>query len=307
MDSVATRGQNEEARSSCHPVIVSSCPSKQQIGNCLMDQLHFTWRIYWRLIGVQIRSQLQYRAAFLLETFAAGITLFLFFASLAFVLQRFGALGGWTLGEIAFLWGTVEFAFGLMDMIFSGFDPSSFGKQIRQGLLDQLLLRPVNITAQVFGSDFVLRRLGRITQGLIIVVIALAMADIHWTPAKILYYPFVVVGLVCFFGGLFIIGATITFWTVDSIEVMNILTYGGSEMMAYPMHIYPDWLRRTFTYIVPAIFLNYYPALYFLDKPDVLGWSRAVSFLAPLVGLAILWIALRFWQFGLRHYQSTGT
>jgi len=269
--------------------------------------LPYALGVYWRLIGVQIRSQLQYRTAFLLEMFASGITLFLFFASLAFVLQRFGALGGWTLGEISFLWGTVEFAFGLMDMIFSGFDPGSFGKQIRQGLLDQLLLRPVNVTVQVFGSEFVLRRLGRIGQGLAVLVIALSLADIHWTAAKVAYYPFVVLGLVCFFGGLFVIGATITFWTVDSIEAVNILTYGGSEMMAYPMHIYPNWLRRTFTYIVPGIFLNYYPALYFLEKPDVLGFSLHFSFIAPLVGIGVLLLALQFWRFGLRHYQSTGT
>ncbi len=272
-----------------------------------MSNLGFSLGIYWRLIGVQIRSQMQYRTAFLLEIFSSGLTLFLFFVSLAFVLQRFGSLGGWTLGEIAFLWGTVEFAFGLMDMTFSGFDPGSFGKQIRQGLLDQLLLRPVNLTAQVFGSEFVLRRLGRVGQGVVILVIAITLADIEWTAAKVAYYPLVVLGLVCFFGGLFIIGATITFWTVDSIEAVNILTYGGSEMMAYPMHIYPDWLRRTFTYIVPAIFLNYYPALYFLDKPDVLGRAPIFAFLAPLVGGGILLVALRFWRFGLRHYQSTGT
>lgn len=272
-----------------------------------MERLRFTVGVYWRLIGVQIRSQLQYRTAFLLEMISSGITLFLFFLSLAFVLQRFGALGGWTLGEIAFLWGTVEFAFGLMDMIFSGFDPSSFGKQIRQGLLDQLLLRPVNVTTQVFGSEFVLRRLGRIGQGAVVLIIAMTLAEIDWTAAKIAYYPFVIVGLVCFFGGLFIMGATITFWTVDSIEAVNILTYGGSEMMAYPMHIYPNWLRRTFTYIVPGIFLNYYPALYYLEKPDVLGRPMIASFAAPLVGIGLLVVALQFWRFGLRHYQSTGT
>ena len=87
---------------------------------------------------------------------------------------------------------------------------------------------------------------------------------------------------------------------------MNILTYGGSEMMAHPMHIYPDWLRRTFTYLVPAIFLNYYPALYFLEKPDPLGLSPLLSFIAPLVGVGMLGVALLFWRLGIQHYQSTG-
>ncbi len=272
-----------------------------------METVRFHLGIYRRLLGVQIRSQLQYRTAFWLETSASGITLLLFFVSIAFVLQRFGTIGGWTLGEIAFLWGTVEFAFGLMDMIFSGFDPGNFGKQIRQGLLDQLLLRPVNLTVQIFGSDFVLRRVGRIVQGAAILAIALVLADIDWTLLKVLYFPLVIFGLICFFGGLFIIGATITIWTVDSIEAMNILTYGGTEMIAYPMHIYPDWLRRTFTYLVPATFLNYMPALYFLDKSDPLGLPVILSFIAPLVGGGVLAVALLFWQVGMRHYQSTGT
>ncbi len=272
-----------------------------------MRNLKFNLAVYSRLINIQLRSQLQYRMAFLLDVLSSGITLFLFFASIAFVLQRFGNLGGWTLGEIAFLWGTVEFAFGLMDMIFSGFDPASFGKQVRQGLFDQMLLRPVNPTIQVFGSEFLLRRLGRIAQGAIILAIAISLAEIAWSPFKVFYLGLVIIGLVCFFGGLFIIGSTISFWTVDSIEAMNILTYGGSEMMAYPMHIYPDWLRRTFTYLVPAIFLNYYPALYFLDKTDPLGLPPIFSFIAPLVGGGVLWLALTFWRFGIRHYQSTGT
>ena len=272
-----------------------------------MTTLRFTVAVYARLLAIQMRAQLQYRTAFVLDLFSTGITLFLFFASIAFVLQRFGTLGGWSLGEIAFLWGTVEFAFGLMDMVFSGFDPANFGKYVRQGIFDQLLLRPVNITAQVLGSEFVLRRLGRIAQGALIFAFALTLANIHWTIGKLLYLPLIIAGLVCFFGGLFMIGATISFWTVESLEAINILTYGGTEMMAYPMHIYPDWLRRTFTYIVPAIFLNYYPALYFLEKPDPFGLPPVLSFISPLVGLAVLGGALRFWHFGIKHYQSTGT
>lgn len=272
-----------------------------------MDKLRFTFAIYRRLIAIQIRSQLQYRISFLLEVLSAMITLSMFFLSLALVFDRFGNLAGWSLGEVAFLWGIVEVAFGLMDMIFSGFDPGTFGQRIRRGTFDQLLLRPLNITMQVLGDDFVLRRLGRIFQGIIIFGIAVGLAQIRWTLVKVLYLPWVVIGLICFFGGLFMIGATFTFWTVDSIEAMNILTYGGSEMMSYPMHIYPDWLRRTFTYIIPAIFLNYYPALFFLDKPDPFHFPWIMPFLSPWVGIGILLIALTFWRFGIRHYQSTGT
>jgi ABC-2 type transport system permease protein len=223
------------------------------------------------------------------------------------VLQTFDSIGGWSLWEIAFLFGSVEASFGVMDLLFGGFDPPNFGSHVRLGTFDQMLLKPANIYVQVFGSEFVLRRLGRVLQATIIFGLALANLEIAWTPFKVVYLPLMLLSMVAFFGGLFIIGSAITFWTVESIEAINIFTYGGTEMMSYPMHIFPDWLRNFFTYIIPAIFLNYYPALYFLDKPDPLGMPAFAPFLAPLVGGGFLALGLVFWRFGLSHYQSTGT
>jgi len=248
-----------------------------------------------------------YRSSFLLDTFGVFLIIGFEFSSLALIFWRFDNLGGWQLGEVAVLYGLTTIGFGIMDMTFSGFDPGYFGHQIRMGALDQLMLRPVSITVQVLGSAFELRRIGRITQGIVILGLAFYLVDIHWTFAKIALIPLVIFGLVCFFGGLFVIGATITFWTVESVEVINIFTYGGNEMMSYPMNIYPVWMRRFFTFILPAIFLAYYPALYLLDKPDPFNFPAFSHWLSPLAGLVVLLAALRFWRFGLNHYQSTGT
>jgi ABC-2 type transport system permease protein len=261
--------------------------------------------LYRRLIGMQIRSELAYRTSFLLGIMAAGLGNIAEFAALAMILSRFEGIGGWRLREVAFLYGMVSTAFGVMDLVFSGFDPGWFGREVRLGTFDRLLLRPADITLQVFGSKFLLRRLGRIAQGIAIFAVALPRVD--WTPLKVVYLPFVLLSIVLFFGALFIIGSTITFWTIESIEAVNILTYGGSEMMSYPMHIYGRDLRRFFTYIVPAIFMNYYPALYFLDLPDPLGFPHYARYLAPLAGIGMMAVALAFWHYGIRHYASTGS
>ena len=266
-----------------------------------------TLRLYFRLVGVQIRSQLQYPASFLFDLVANFATLIIYFLSLALIFDRFKNIGGWTLGEVAFLWGLVEISFGFMDMIFSGFDPDTFSQLVRLGQFDQLLLRPIGITLQVLGCKFILRRWGRILQGCMVFGVSLSMLSVHWTPAKLLYLPLVIASMIIFFGAMYITGATLTFWTVQPIEAVNIFTYGGTEMIAYPMHIYADWMRRFFTYVIPAIFMNYYPALYLLDKPDPFGMPAFVRFLAPLAGMAMLGAALLFWQYGLRHYESTGS
>jgi ABC-2 type transport system permease protein len=259
------------------------------------------------LVKAQIIGQLQYRISFTFDLLGTLFITLTEFASLALVLPLFDGIGGWQLGDIALLYGTVNLAFGLMDMIFSGFDPGNFGRQIRMGLMDQILLRPAGVITQVLGSAFELRRLGRISIGFLILLLSITQSQIIWTSNKILVLFAAILGQIAYFGGLFIIGATISFWTIGSIEIINVFTYGGTELVSYPMHIYPDTVRKFFTYILPAIFLNYYPALYILDKPDPYNFPNFSHWLAPIAGLIILALALRFWQFGITHYQSTGT
>ncbi len=266
-----------------------------------------TLDIYRRLLSVSIRSQMQYRTAFILDLLSVGIGTAAAFGTLALILQRFEHIAGWTLWEIAFLYGTVETAFGTMDMVFGGFDPGNFGQKVRRGTFDQIMLRPVSVTVQVLGSELSLRRLARIFQGSSVLVLALVGLHTQWTLCKMALLILMIGGMFCFFGALFIIGSTITFWTVESIEVVNVFTYGGVEMMSYPMSIYDQRLRRFFTYVIPAIFLNYYPALYILDKVDPFNMPSFAPWLSPIVGIGLMLIALSFWKFGIKHYQSTGT
>jgi len=140
-----------------------------------------------------------------------------------------------------------------------------------------------------------------------VLAFAISNLEIHWTWAKIGYLPIVMISQVAFFGGFFLIGSAITFWTLESIEAINIFTYGGAEMNSYPMHIYDDWLRNLFTFIIPAIFLNYFPALFFLDLPDPLHFPEYAHLLAPVAGFGLFIIGQFFWLFGVKHYQSTGS
>lgn len=267
----------------------------------------YSIKILKHLLHQQIRSQRQYPVSFILEVLSSALILGFYFFAFALILQRFGSIGGWTIGEVAFIWGITEFSFGTMDMLFSGFDYDAFGPMIRKGQFDQLLLRPINITVQVLGSRFVLRRLGRMMEGLIILFYGISMISINWTVVKVLYIPILIISQVLFFGSLFIIGATTTFWTMERLEILNIFTYGGSEIMSYPMHIFPRPIRLIFTFLVPAIFMSYFPAVYILDKSDPLNAPRIVSFLAPLIAILMLWLALQFWHYGIKNYQSTGS
>lgn len=263
--------------------------------------------LYLRLVAARVRSQWQYRASFVMDVASSGLLNVIDFIALAAALTRFGSVGGWTFGELAFLYGLSDSAFAVMDMLFSGFDPAFFSSQIRKGQFDQFLLRPVSLVLQMFSAEFVLRRVGRIAQALVAFGLGLALTSIHWDAARLLYLPLVWISAVAFYGALFVIGATVCFWTTESIEIINIFTYGGTTMMSYPLHIYQDWMQRVFTFVIPTALIIYYPALFIFGKDDPTGLWPFMQFLAPIAGFGMLAIAFAFWRFGVRRYQGAGT
>ena len=48
------------------------------------------------------------------------------------------------------------------------------------------------------------------------------------------------------FTGIFILAATLCFWTIQGLEVANIFTDGGREMAQYPLIIYQKWVTVFF-------------------------------------------------------------
>jgi ABC-2 type transport system permease protein len=261
--------------------------------------------IYGRLLGAQVRSQLQYRASFVLQALGQALATFVDFIGLLLLFNRFPSLAGWSLGEVAFLYGLGGVAFGLSDMICGGFDRLSI--TIQTGTFDRVLTRPLGSFQQVLASDFQVRRLGRIAQSAIALGLALSWVQIDWTPLRLLVAVSAILSGVVIFCAIWVIGAAVTFWTVQTSEVTNVFTYGGSELVGHPMSIYADWLRRFFTFVVPLAFVTYLPALYILDRPDPLGLPRMLQFCSPLVAAAFFLVARAAWSLGVRHYQSTGS
>ena len=95
-----------------------------------------------------------------------------------------------------------------------------------------------------------------------------------------------------------------SFWTTETLEILNCLTHGGNFAGQYPISIYRESFRRFFTWIVPLACVTYCPALAILGRTDP---AELVCWLAPLAGFAFLALSLRLWSFGVSRYRSTGS
>ncbi|HET7834943.1 MAG TPA: ABC-2 family transporter protein, partial [Variovorax sp.] len=99
----------------------------------------------------------------------------------------------------------------------------------------------------------------------------------------------------------------LAFWTVESLEVATVFTYGGVEAGQYPMALYARWFRRLLTFVVPLACVSYYPGLAILGRADPFGAPAWVGWISPLAGFAFLALSFAAWGKGVRHYASTGS
>jgi ABC-2 type transport system permease protein len=262
-------------------------------------------RLYARYAAVSIRSQLQYRASFVMQTIGVFLITSIEFLGIWALFDRFGQVRGWTLPEVALFYGMISITFAIADAIARGFD--MFGTMVKAGDFDRILLRPRSTVLQLLGQELTVRRVGRFAQGVLVLGYAIRHGEIDWTVPRVLLFGGSIVAGVCVFVGLVVLQATSAFWTTESLEVWNAFTYGGVTMGQYPVSIYRSWFRQVFTYVVPLACVSYLPGVAILGRPDPLGTPVIWQWLAPLAGPVFLVVCLQVWRFGVRHYRSTGS
>ncbi|MCY6491778.1 MULTISPECIES: ABC transporter permease [Leptolyngbya] len=262
-------------------------------------------QLYLRYISVSFQAQMQYKVSFLLQLIGQfGGTAIEFFAIWT-LFNRFNQLGTWTLAEVALFYGTVNTAFACADAIARGFD--LFGKLIRDGGFDRLLLRPRSTVLQLLGTEFTLKRMGRLLQGLAVLGWSLSTLQIPLSLSTVWLLFTAWLGSIALFVGIVIVQATLTFWTIESLEIMNILTYGGVETAQYPFSIYRKWFQRFFTFLIPLACVSYFPLLAVLNKAAEFSVPLWVCYVSPIAGFIFLGVSLKLWRIGERYYCSTGS
>ena len=261
--------------------------------------------LYGRYVAASLRAQAQYPAATLMLTAghcgATAIEILGVFA----LFDRFGPVGGWSFGEAALFYALVNIAFSLADLLARGFEV--FGTDfVRTGAFDRVLLRPRAAALQLAGHEVDCRD-GTTLQGLAVLILASSLVPITWDAAAVATAVWAVAGGVALFVGILVLQATLAFWTIESLEIVNVLTYGGVQAAQYPLNIYATWFRRLLTFGVPLACVAYYPVLAILKRSDPLGAPDWLLPLTPVAGFVFLGLSFLAWRAGVARYASTGS
>jgi viologen exporter family transport system permease protein len=264
-----------------------------------------TLTTYRRLATASMRARAQYRLTFGLDFAAqlvAGVSEFL---AILVIFHHLPRLGGWSLPEVAFLYGLAGISFALTDALIGQLD--SLGQMIRMGTFDVFLVRPLSGLLQVATSDMQLKRLTKAVQAGAVLTFAIANLHIAWSAGKLVMFAAAIGSGAAIFSGVWVAGSAIGFWTTDIQEVVNSFTYGGNYLTSYPINIFGAWTRRFLAFVVPMAFVAYYPSLFILGKPDAVIGVPALAFVTPLIAVLTLSVGLGVWRAGVRHYRSTGS
>ncbi len=267
--------------------------------------MSYSLHLYGRLILIALRSRMQYPASFVMQLAGTALLTGTEFVAVWALFARFGTLAGWRLEEVCLFYGMSNLGYALAECLGEGFD--KFAQQVRKGDFDRLLLRPCSTSMQVAGSGMDPMRLGRLVQGGAVLAYAAVSLGGAWDWLEIGLIIGCILSGACVFVGLLVLQATLCFWTIESLEIANVLTHGGNEAAQFPFDIYGPGLRRFFTFVVPLACVNILPGAVLLERGPTLGIPAWASWGAPLMGPLFFLISLRVWEFGVRRYRSTGT
>lgn len=257
-------------------------------------------KIYCKYVKMNIRSQMEYKVSFLLMSLGHFAITFIEFLGMYALFARFEQIKGWNLYEVSVFYGIINISFAIAEAVGRGFDV--FHNHVKKGTFDRILLRPRGLFLQIVSQDFQLMRIGRFLQGCLVLFYGLRHLG---KPIDGIDLIVLLISLFCsilFFLGLMILQATLSFWSVESLEIINVFTYGGVQTAQYPIDIYAKWFQKILIYVVPVGSISYFSLRYVLRGENLL-----LACMAPLSGVAFFVLSLGLFRIGTRYYCSTGS
>ena len=256
--------------------------------------------LYGHYVSIHVKGMMQYKWSFLLAVVGQFLVSFNVFLGMFFMFQRFSAVGGFTYSQVVLCFGIFLMEFSLAECVARGFD--TFSSMVRKGEFDRVMVRPRGLVFQVLGSKVELTRIGRMLQALVMFTYGVRAGGICWDIPRVITVAFMLIGGTAVFLGIFLAYAALCFFTLESLEVMNIFTDGAREFGKYPAGVYGKRILQFCTFVVPYGLVQHYPLLFLLGKRTEIWWMLvpllAIGFVVPCYGL---------WRIGVRKYQSSGS
>ena len=249
--------------------------------------------------NTSLQAKFEYRVDFILGVVTSCM---LQLAALAFLLVIFHqtpGLNGWTTEQVVLLFGLVAASLGTSELLFNHIWMLPY--YVVMGELDRLMTYPVDSLYFLLITRPELHAFGNLITGFTLASMALIRLQAPWYD-WVLLPIFVIFGSLIYTSALVIFGS-LSFKFISNTSMHFMIPHTLLQASRYPLCIYPAWVHYALLFIVPFGVFNYLPGNWVFDK--MLSPWCAVS--PPLVAILVSLIAQKCWDWGLTHYQSTGS
>ncbi|HEY8742251.1 MAG TPA: ABC-2 family transporter protein [Chloroflexota bacterium] len=251
-----------------------------------------------------LRGAMAYRADFLLTMLFGFVKEATGFVLIWVILARFAAIAGWTLGDVAFLYGLRVTMHGLVGLGTGNiWDLES---RVRQGEFDRYLVRPAPPLLQLLTERVPLSAFGELVGGPALFLAANRLVHVVWTPWTLLYLLVALIGGALLELAIRVLIVSFSFRALRVNGLMSIMDDFFSDFGTYPLGIFSVALQFVLTFGIPVAFMAYFPAAVLLGRTAALPVPSIIAYCAPLAGVLWMAMAIAVFQHEVRHYKSAG-
>lgn len=263
-----------------------------------------TLRQFAILVGLGLRSAVQYRADFAMTAIGAICYEAVSLAFVGVIVHAFGSIGGWSFVEVAFVYGIRAMGHALHGLL-SG-QLWATDRVVRQGEFDRYLLRPVNPLLQLLTRRFVVTAVGDLVFGAVLLAVTAAAAPVDWSVGSVAYLLAAVVGSAFLESAVMLLIASLTFRLLVSSPMLQMADTVFVTFGPYPLSVLPRTVAHLLTFALPLAYAGFFPAAVLLGRTEDLFVPLWLAVASPVIGLLLYWAAVRFFHSQMRHYSSPG-
>jgi ABC-2 type transport system permease protein len=261
--------------------------------------------IYGSFMKAAVRSQLAHRSAYWAGIVAQWLSYGATFGTLFIMTRTFKSLAGWAPEEILFLYSVYLLSYAIAASFF--FNPCThLAEKIRTGEFDSALTKPISPFGHEFCMGFNFGYVSHITLSVGVIVFAASRVGLRLDLPGILFCILMFFGAVLVQAALLIFTSAFSFFLISDNPFFGILST-IRDFVNYPLRIYPAAIQIVLTFIIPAAFINFFPAAAILGKDPGLFFPLNPAAATPLAGIVLFVLSVLFWNWALSKYQSTGS
>lgn len=230
------------------------------------------------------------------------------------VFTQLDSLVGFSIYEIFLMYGFYTLVRGI-DHFYNDNIWSFAWNKIRDGRFMTILLRPINPIFYIVMERIEVSGLSESVIGILIIIYSLRKLMISIGVLEFLVlFLLVLCGLAVYFS-IKLLCSTPAFWTTCCGEFMTAGVEIGNTAK-YPIELYKNKLiKNILLFVLPFPIAAYFPSIYCLKKIENIRCLFGVSWMnvnhivlySVFMAIVLLFVSIKVWYIGLKHFEPTGT